>query len=225
MFEELIKKKTDEELVKILANLQDYEPEFIDLVKKELVEIRGSDLFKEFIKGKSESNEWSKWYYSKDSVDTKQPVDLTIRKANEIAAQNEQARKDMLYGALWCIGGTAATLAHIGYIFGGAIVFGGIQFLKGITNFRINKDYKEEEKQEDMNHNKKDSEKTESNETKYQEQNHMKVVAIGLLTFFILHLPYLFVGNYISYLSYLSFIILIAIVIGIGYVIYVYIKK
>lgn len=47
-------------------------------------------------------------------------------------AKNERANKDMLYGALWCIGGTIATVANFGYIFWGAIVFGGIQFFKGL---------------------------------------------------------------------------------------------
>ena len=50
-------------------------------------------------------------------------------------AKKSRARKDMLYGALWCIGGTVATLAHIGFIFWGAIIFGAIQFFKGLANF------------------------------------------------------------------------------------------
>jgi methyl coenzyme M reductase beta subunit len=42
--------------------------------------------------------------------------------------KSAKANKDMLFGAMWCIGGTVATMANIGYIFWGAIVFGGIQF-------------------------------------------------------------------------------------------------
>ena len=49
-------------------------------------------------------------------------------------AQKTRANKDMLYGALWCIGGTIATVANFGYIFWGAIVFGAIQFIKGAVN-------------------------------------------------------------------------------------------
>ena len=49
-------------------------------------------------------------------------------------AKKEGAQKDMLYGALWCIGGVIATLADIGFIFWGAIIFGGIQFFKGLVN-------------------------------------------------------------------------------------------
>jgi len=50
-------------------------------------------------------------------------------------AKKEAGKKDMLYGALWCIGGTVATVANIGFIFWGAIVFGGIQFVKGAINY------------------------------------------------------------------------------------------
>ena len=49
-------------------------------------------------------------------------------------AKKERANKDMLYGALWCIGGTVATISEVGYIFWGAIVFGAIQFIRGASN-------------------------------------------------------------------------------------------
>ena len=49
-------------------------------------------------------------------------------------AKKKRAAKDMIYGALWCVGGTVATLADFGYIFWGAIVFGAIQFFKGLYN-------------------------------------------------------------------------------------------
>jgi hypothetical protein len=45
-----------------------------------------------------------------------------------------RAKKDILYGALWCGGGTVLTLAHIGFIFWGAIIFGGIQLVRGLIN-------------------------------------------------------------------------------------------
>ncbi|GAB3936659.1 hypothetical protein [Mucilaginibacter myungsuensis] len=51
------------------------------------------------------------------------------------AAFREQAQKDMIYGALWCVGGTVLTIADVGFIFWGAIVFGGIQFFKGLSNY------------------------------------------------------------------------------------------
>tara|TARA_B100000401_G_C52712904_1_gene674737 strand:- start:351 stop:758 length:408 start_codon:yes stop_codon:yes gene_type:complete len=49
-------------------------------------------------------------------------------------ALKEQADKDVLYGALWCAGGIIATVADIGLIFWGAIVFGGYQLIKGLSN-------------------------------------------------------------------------------------------
>ncbi len=49
-------------------------------------------------------------------------------------AKASKAKKDMIYGALWCVGGIAATVADVGFIFWGAIVFGGIQFFRGVSN-------------------------------------------------------------------------------------------
>ena len=51
-------------------------------------------------------------------------------------AKRAQAKKDMLHGGLWCVGGTALTMAHIGFVFWGAILFGGVQFIKGVTNLK-----------------------------------------------------------------------------------------
>jgi hypothetical protein len=51
-------------------------------------------------------------------------------------AKKAQAKKDMLHGGLWCVGGTALTMAHIGFFFWGAIVFGGIQFFRGVANLK-----------------------------------------------------------------------------------------
>jgi len=50
-------------------------------------------------------------------------------------AEQEKAKKDMIYGGLWCVGGTVLTLANVGFIFWGAIVFGGVQFFKGVINY------------------------------------------------------------------------------------------
>jgi hypothetical protein len=56
-------------------------------------------------------------------------------------AKREAANKNMLYGALWCIGGTVVTVASFSAASGGgryvvawgAIVFGGIQFFRGLS--------------------------------------------------------------------------------------------
>ncbi|MGD1842003.1 MAG: hypothetical protein ACFB0B_14075 [Thermonemataceae bacterium] len=50
-------------------------------------------------------------------------------------AKKGNGQKDMLYGALWCVGGIVVTIANIGFIFWGAIIFGGIQFIKGVANY------------------------------------------------------------------------------------------
>ena len=52
-------------------------------------------------------------------------------------------KKDMLYGALWCVGGTAVTVVTYGLaskgvpfiIAFGAIIFGGIQFFRGLVQW------------------------------------------------------------------------------------------
>ncbi|WP_430814381.1 hypothetical protein [Carboxylicivirga sp. RSCT41] len=49
-------------------------------------------------------------------------------------AKKKRANKDILWGAIWCVGGIVATAAEIGYIFWGAIVFGGIQLIRGLIN-------------------------------------------------------------------------------------------
>lgn len=51
-------------------------------------------------------------------------------------AVKERGNKDMLYGGLWFVGGVVATVAEIGYIFWGAIVFGAIQFIQGYMKSR-----------------------------------------------------------------------------------------
>ena len=55
----------------------------------------------------------------------------------EQSQKRKDANNNMLYGALWCIGGIVATVADIGAVFWGAIVFGGIQFMKGASNVEI----------------------------------------------------------------------------------------
>jgi hypothetical protein len=58
-------------------------------------------------------------------------------------AKSTKANKDMIYGALWCIGGTIVTIVTYSsasngggrYVVAwGAIVFGAIQFIKGLVS-------------------------------------------------------------------------------------------
>lgn len=50
-----------------------------------------------------------------------------------------QAKKDLLYGGLWLVGGLIITIltfnfGSIGFIAYGAIIFGDIQFFRGLAN-------------------------------------------------------------------------------------------
>ncbi len=49
-------------------------------------------------------------------------------------ARRARAKRDVIFGSLWTVGGTVMTLADIGFIFWGAIVFGFIQLIRGIVN-------------------------------------------------------------------------------------------
>lgn len=71
-----------------------------------------------------------------DEKKAKQIVEAA--EAEVVAARKKAATKDIIWGAVWCVGGTVATLANIGYIFWGAIVFGGIQLVKGVINYSQN---------------------------------------------------------------------------------------
>lgn len=46
---------------------------------------------------------------------------------------DEHPKQDMLYGALLFVGGIVLTVCDTGYIFWGAIVYGGYLFLRGLT--------------------------------------------------------------------------------------------
>tara|TARA_B100000780_G_C21060225_1_gene426098 strand:+ start:456 stop:809 length:354 start_codon:yes stop_codon:yes gene_type:complete len=70
-----------------------------------------------------------------DGIGKEMAVSMVANLSEEVnKAKKDAAQKDILYGALWCVGGTVATLADVGYIFWGAIVFGGIQMIKGFIS-------------------------------------------------------------------------------------------
>jgi hypothetical protein len=50
------------------------------------------------------------------------------------SARKKRAYRDIIFGSLWCFGGIILTAAHIGFIFWGAIVFGGIQIIRGLIS-------------------------------------------------------------------------------------------
>jgi hypothetical protein len=63
-----------------------------------------------------------------------------------IAANRSMGKKNMLYGALWCVGGLAVTIATFAFaakngggggyvVFWGAVIFGAIQFFRGLAQW------------------------------------------------------------------------------------------
>jgi len=116
-FEKVMADHPDETLLKILKNRNDYQKEASDAAVNEAIKRKlVSDLTDLQIKLPSPV----------------QPVNTQFEEERKLTT--EKAKRDMLYGALWCVGGIIATSMHIGFIFWGAIVFGGIQFFRGLIN-------------------------------------------------------------------------------------------
>lgn len=70
----------------------------------------------------------------KDLIDKGVESELANAIVNQLSEEKQSAaNKDMIWGAVWCVGGIIATLANLGYVFWGAIVFGGFQFFRGIA--------------------------------------------------------------------------------------------
>ena len=120
---EIIKRNEDNKYV-LNINSEQTEEEAV----KQIYEFANNLLFKE----KKNSKDVIKELVN-NGIDNK---NAEIVVGNLLSSRKERANKDMLYGALWCIGGTIATVADFGYIFWGAIVFGAIQFFRGLINHR-----------------------------------------------------------------------------------------
>lgn len=119
-FTEVMSNHSDEKLIEILSNRNKYQDIAVDAAINESID--------------------RKIIIDINDLEAKYPMSSILSVQNELSEQEyistkkEQAEKDMLYGALWCIGGIIATAAHIGFVFWGAILFGGIQFFKGLLN-------------------------------------------------------------------------------------------
>mgnify|MGYP001551922464 FL=1 len=109
----------DTVLIKTLKTRNTYQKEAVDAAVKEAIKRR-------LILNEQDLNE-------KYPVDEIQEMSMSDAEQELI---NDRAKKDILYGALWCVGGLVATAAEIGYIFWGAIVFGGVQCVKGLMNYK-----------------------------------------------------------------------------------------
>lgn len=75
---------------------------------------------------------------------TADDADIVVNKVSQMIKESkkENGKKDMLYGALWCIGGIVVTAITYSAASGGgtyivawgAIFWGAIQFIKGLIN-------------------------------------------------------------------------------------------
>jgi len=116
------------------------------MIRSEYVKVCGTCLNKEFDSQKgiicNLTNEIANFEekcpdYLTDGKSAQKALGSQIYKKGEELEKAEDVKNstdDMIYGALWCIGGAVATLFDFGLIFWGAILFGGIQFLKGLIN-------------------------------------------------------------------------------------------
>lgn len=70
-------------------------------------------------------------YYPK--VDTNIASRIISEVKHEYSSGNikKSANKNMFWGVIWCVGGIIGTLSDTGFIFWGAILFGGIKFFQG----------------------------------------------------------------------------------------------
>lgn len=71
------------------------------------------------------------FFPSPEEIEPKPPTEEDLEKQD---MRNDKAEKDMLYGGLWFVGGLLGTISEIGFIFWGAILFGGFQFVRGLSN-------------------------------------------------------------------------------------------
>lgn len=72
-----------------------------------------------------------------DKATAEQVVEEALNSLN--SSNRGKAVRDLVIGGLFCVGGTVGTLANTGYIFYGAIIFGGIQLVRGIITISQSK--------------------------------------------------------------------------------------
>jgi hypothetical protein len=147
----IMSEKSNEELIRIVTiERSDYPTLTLEAAKTEILHRNIGTAEIENIKAKIENNilEKVEEYRSISLIDRNdsdtqyQLVNDDHEKATALQhlmqkrkqEQKKAANKDMLVGGLWLVGGTIATVADIGYVFWGAILFGGIQFFKGVMN-------------------------------------------------------------------------------------------
>jgi hypothetical protein len=124
--------------ITIIEQIQNLISEFAASKGKTISEIEN-----EFFESKG-VKDYAEYYDSRINVLEKsdeEKLDAERRRRNAIAMleqiDKKQASKDVLYGGLWFAGGLIVTLVSVssgrgGFIAYGAVIFGGIQFFRGL---------------------------------------------------------------------------------------------
>ena len=120
-FKKVMAGHSDNQLKQVLKERHNYQELAVDAAVNEAIK-------RSLLKDRKDLEE--KFPISKESTISFKDAVIELRESDEDI--EERAKKNRLYGAIWCIGGVLATLADVGYIFWGAIVFGGIQFFRGV---------------------------------------------------------------------------------------------
>ena len=80
-------------------------------------------------------------YYPKVDTNIANRIISEIQHDYQEDTEEPSGNKNMFWGAIWCVGGIIFTVSDTGYIWWGAILFGGIQFFQGlIQSSSSNKD-------------------------------------------------------------------------------------
>lgn len=88
-----------------------------------------------YIQNQTMSVDEAREYLSQKGIDNNEATDLISDIEDKITREKrKEANKDILWGAIWCFGGLICTFSNVGFIFWGAIIFGGIKLIKGIVN-------------------------------------------------------------------------------------------
>ncbi|MGB1018635.1 MAG: hypothetical protein ACPGVH_06175 [Chitinophagales bacterium] len=83
-------------------------------------------------------NQFTKFQAKKELIEKGLDEENAQKIIDEISIEHKKqdngAKSDIFWGAIWCFGGIIATVMDFGYFFWGAILFGGFQMVKGLTD-------------------------------------------------------------------------------------------
>ncbi len=136
-FSAVMSERTDKQLGQILTTeRENYQPEAVNAAQIEFDKRKLNII--DFAKPQKqvEENTYNINVHETPTLNLEQRSGEMPAIDNEVYAhaKKEQANKDMMWGAVWCVGGLIGTFSNTGFIFWGAIVFGGIQFFRGLAH-------------------------------------------------------------------------------------------